>query len=105
MTDRKYFPVATEEKKPAASGTSPNDFQVRKKVKVIWPIEELEEWFKGKKLPAAPINLPGTTMKIVNTERFLESHISTIKKHNGNKLYTPDWERLLIFKKLIENES
>ncbi len=70
-----------------------------------WPIAELEEFFRNAKLPEGPINLPDTTMIIANVQLFVKSHLSTIKKHNGNKVYLPDYERLVKFKKIIEKQK
>jgi hypothetical protein len=70
-----------------------------------WNIEELEEFFKETKLPDSPVILPGTTMKIVNVKKFLDSHLSAVRAHNGNKSYRGDYERLLLFKKYIEQHK
>jgi hypothetical protein len=84
------------------AGTSPKGFNMKKSVE-RWNIEELEEFFKSAKLPEAPVFLPGTTMKVVDIKKFLDSHINSVKKHNGNKTFRPDFERLLLFKKYIQN--
>jgi hypothetical protein len=71
----------------------------------LWPIEELEAFFKNAKMPDPPIILyPGSSARIVNLEIFVRSHLKTIKAHNGNKTYLPDYERLLRLKQLIENK-
>jgi hypothetical protein len=70
-----------------------------------WPIAELEEFFRDAKLPEGPINLPDTTMRIINVPLFVKSHLSTIKKHNGNPTYLPYYERLVKFKELIQKQK
>jgi hypothetical protein len=70
--------------------------------KVFWNIEEIETFFRDAKLPDGPIKL-SKAETIINSKKFLEDHIATVKRHNGNKTYFPYYQRLVKFKKIIEN--
>jgi len=40
---------------------------------------------------------------IVDVDKFLSSHLDIVKSKNGESVYSPYWERLLEFKKVLEN--
>lgn len=63
-------------------------------------IKELEEFFKAARIPAGPIRLNACTV-ITDTKLFIESHLLTIKNHNGSKVYYPYYERLMQLKTII----
>jgi len=72
--------------------------------KPLWNIEELELFFSNIKLPAGPMVLsPAVT--IVDMEKFVLSHIATVKAHNGNKTFYPYYERLLQFKSILTKNT
>lgn len=56
-------------------------------------VEELETYFKNTTLPKVPI-LIEQGEKIINVERFLESHFATLKQMNGKKHFLPHLHRL-----------
>ncbi len=99
MSERKYHEHANPDS--SGSGTGPDEFKKKEKGQK-WNVEELESFFREAKLPDGTIKLSKSVM-IINTKRFLESHIATVKRHNGNKTFLPYYERLVRFKKLIEN--
>jgi hypothetical protein len=70
---------------------------------VLWPVAELEEFFRTAKLPEPPIELFPGGPRIIHVETFVKSHLQAIKKHNGKKVYLPYYERLVKFKEIIEN--
>ena len=73
-----------------------------KRVLVIkkWNIAELEDFFKTATLPRNPVKLNGCEV-ITNVAKFLNTHISIVKAHNGNSAYQPYYERLVTLKELI----
>lgn len=62
-------------------------------------IAELENYFQTFELPNHPIQLNEATT-IQNSYLFIESHLATIKKNNGNRTFKPYLERLQAFKNL-----
>jgi hypothetical protein len=56
-------------------------------------VEELEAYFKSITLPKVPI-LFKEGEKILNVERFLESHLATLKQMNGKKCFLSHLHRL-----------
>jgi hypothetical protein len=103
MSERKYHTEEPARSTKRGAGTDPDEFTV-KKGKVLWEVAELVTFFSIAKLPEAPVQL-SECQTIVNVERFLSSHLETIKKHNGNKTYQPYYDRLILFKKIIENQK
>jgi Zn-dependent M32 family carboxypeptidase len=65
-------------------------------------VEELEKYFKNnKKLPDTIKLNHFTTIKC---SQFVDSHLSILKKNNGNKTFLPFLNRLIEFQKKL-NES
>jgi hypothetical protein len=100
MSTRKYHNEAPAMPLEASSGTATNDFN-KKKVSQKWEIAELEEYFSKTVLPEGPLRLSECEM-VPDVKAFIESHIRTVKKHNGNKTFYPYYERLLDLRKIIE---
>lgn len=65
-------------------------------------ISELEVFFAGVALPNQPIKLNDYTT-ITNCALFVESHIETLKRNNGNHNFLPFLDRLKQLKDKIEN--
>lgn len=64
-------------------------------------VEELEKYFKKKKLPET-IKLNNCTT--IKCSQFVDSHLSIVKENNGNKTFLPFINRLIEFQKKM-NES
>lgn len=77
-----------------------NDLQEKDKVAISdWPVDELEDFFmKQTKWPAKIIL--DKAMTIINPEKFIESHLSTIRRNNGNPKFQPFLSRLQLLQKL-----
>jgi hypothetical protein len=56
-------------------------------------ITELEIYFSSIELPTQPVKLSQCST-ITNVSRFLETHFSTVKAHNGNETISPYLHRL-----------
>jgi hypothetical protein len=63
-------------------------------------IEELEAFFSMIDLPTTPFKLNNYTI-VNNCMLFIDSHLNTIKAHNGNKTFLPYLERLQEFRRLL----
>ncbi|WP_288954489.1 DUF6371 domain-containing protein [uncultured Polaribacter sp.] len=87
-TIKKYQPVIN--KKPLEDTF---DLQVKQTVNWNVQIKELESFFKNMKLSKSEIKLNQCTT-ILNVNRFITSHLSTIKANNGNLIYLPYLVRL-----------
>lgn len=75
---------------------------VRAKVKphpVRWPIDELKIFFSGVTLPES-VKLDSAAI-ITDVRKFIEAHLSTIERNNGNPIYQRYFDRLLILKSII----
>ncbi len=63
-------------------------------------VEELKTYFKNTNLPKGPISI-SQGEKIINVERFLESHFATLKRMNGKKHFLPHLHRLQALKSYL----
>ena len=63
-------------------------------------LKELIEYFKT--IPEGPVQLDECT-RIVNMSLFVNSSISILQAHPGNKVYLPYYERLLKLYQKCEN--
>lgn len=71
----------------------------------LWDLSELESFFKIlKHLPTEPIKISkaGT---ITNPAKYIQSHLAAVKANNGNRWFEPYLDRLITFKKFIEDEK
>lgn len=66
----------------------------------LWPVDELERFFKDAKIPPGPVKLDQCTT-IVDVQKFIRSHLSAVRKNNGNVIFLPYFERLVQFKEII----
>ena len=57
------------------------------------PLETIIEFFNGKQLESDPIRLNQCTV-IENQERFLASHIATLRANSGKKKFVAYYDRL-----------
>ena len=63
-------------------------------------IQELEEYFKSITIPESAIKLDSCTT-ISDCNKFINSHLATIKRNNGNMTYLPYLERLIKLRTLL----
>jgi len=68
-----------------------------------WNIKSLEKFFKGRDMPVV-VRLDQCTV-ITDTQRFVDSSFSTIKAHDGEKTYRPYYERLILLKNILNENS
>lgn len=64
-------------------------------------ISMLEEYFNNHRLPEVPVQL-NKGEKIVDMDKFITSHLRTIKVNNGNEVFLPHLNRLKKLKKIME---
>jgi len=60
----------------------------------LWDITELEALFYTVQLPGQPIQLNNFSM-INNVKSFVDSHIEILYHNNGNRTFTPYYDRLI----------
>ena len=66
-------------------------------------IEELELYFKDKKLPqTVEIN---KAVRISNVAHFVESHFTVLKNYGINRTFEPFYQRLIDLKNILETDS
>ena len=63
-------------------------------------ISELETYFTNIELPTKPFKLK-QCFTITNTTLFIESHLATVKRNNGNSVFLPYLNRLHKFKQQL----
>jgi len=63
-------------------------------------IAKLDEFFAGIPRPTQPINLTAWE-KIENVPLFIESHLATVKRNNGNRTFLPSLNRLQALRQLL----
>lgn len=63
----------------------------------------LEEFFQNAELPET-LDL-GMHGKILNVEKFIYSHIYTLRNYSGNKRYMPFYNRLLNVYEIIKEKN
>ena len=63
-------------------------------------IKELEQFFRLATLPKGPISLNEHT-KIVDPNKFIDSHFKIVKAQNGKPVYRPYFDRLEQLKSLL----
>lgn len=63
-------------------------------------IEALEAFFSNINLPTTPFKLNNYTI-VKNCSLFIDSHLNTVKEHNGNKAFLPYLERLQEFRRFL----
>ena len=64
-------------------------------------IKELEDYFSTCTLPVDPIYI-SKHITVVDSKKFIDSHLRTVKAQNGNKRYKHFVTRLKTFIKIIE---
>jgi hypothetical protein len=64
-------------------------------------LEELDSFFKNIKLPKKEIKL-NQCATILNVNKFITSHLATVKANNGNLIYLPYLERLQKLKVILK---
>lgn len=64
-------------------------------------VEELEKYFKKKKLPET-IKLNNCTT--IKCSQFVDSHLSVLKANNGKQTFLPFLNRLIELKNLLEQK-
>ena len=60
----------------------------------VWNITELEALFNTVKLPGQPIQLNNFSM-INNVKNFIDSHVEILNHNNGNRIFSPYYDRLI----------
>lgn len=63
-------------------------------------VEELENYFKSKKLPNK-INI-NKYSEIINVQKFVNSHLQFLKGNSGKKTFIPYYTRLIELKDKID---
>ena len=78
-------------------------FDLQEKQSINWneQIEELESFFNNIKLPKKEIKLNQCTT-ILNPNKFISSHLATVKVNNGSLIYLPYLERLRSLRLLLK---
>jgi len=67
-------------------------------------IEDLELFFSRYDLPSGPLRLDDCT-EILDPKKFLNAHMSTLKRYNGKRIGEPVLARLRLFKNLLTLNS
>lgn len=67
-----------------------------KSARTPWNIAPLEEFFTGRPLPAAPVQIEAGQV-IANPLAFVEGHMAAIRVNNGKAAFEPYIERLTRF--------
>ena len=57
-------------------------------------IKVIEEFFKNYNHNSEPVTL-SVCEKIINLDKFVESHLEVLKNNSGNKIVMPFYDRLL----------
>ncbi len=65
-------------------------------------LSKLEAYFTNTSLPVAPVKLNAWTT-IIDAHQFVDSHLATLKLHNGNKHFRPHLDRLNEFMDHLNN--
>jgi len=66
-----------------------------------WPIDELISFFSTYKVEKNTFRLDKCTL-IIDIEKFLDSHISISRHHNGELAYKCYYDRLVMLKKALK---
>ena len=72
--------------------------------KILWPVDELKQFFATYKIPAGPIQFD-VCSKITDPAVFIDSHLATIIRHNGTPTYRVYFDRLVQLRALILKPS
>ena len=70
----------------------------------VWPVIELEDYFKKVSFPEGPIQLD-SSVSIKDFQKFIESNLSIVRLHNGKKIYRPYFERLNQLKNFLQKNN
>lgn len=62
--------------------------------------KDLKKFFLEQELPEDPIKITNAET-IINMKLFVDSHISMLDNHPGNKAYLPYYNRLLKLKEIL----
>lgn len=57
------------------------------------PLATIEEYFKNNRPITGPVELNSST-RIIDTEKFVQAHITILKNNSGNRVYLPYYLRL-----------
>lgn len=68
-----------------------------------WDIEAMETFFSFVILPGEPVRLNGCAI-IEDVNKFINTHLATIKANNGNPTFAPYYDRLVELKNILENQ-
>jgi hypothetical protein len=66
----------------------------------VWPLIELEHFFKSVTIPNGSINL-SEGVRIVDIPKFIDSNLEIVKAQNGKPTYRPYYERLEQLKEIL----
>jgi hypothetical protein len=77
-------------------------FQTEPENTAIWDLEAVNDFFATAKLPEKPIML-SKGMIIQNPERYVQSHLATVKRYNGIGTFEPYLLRLITLKNMIDD--
>ena len=67
-------------------------------------IEEMETIFNETQLPVVPVRLnPHST--VLNVEKFIQTHLLTVKANTGNRTFEPYLNRLYELKQVLTTKS
>ena len=108
-------PIPKSVKSVKSEGENKTLFSTEKKPSTVKPsfikpiledwtqqIDELENFFNEVELPAEPIRL-NQCSEILNVSLFVETHLATLKKYNGNNNFLPFLNRLKSIKQQFNN--
>lgn len=66
--------------------------------------QEIEEWFKGRELPAGPVWIHKST-KIIDPKVFVENRLFAIKANPEPSKHQSDIDKLVQFKEWLEENG
>jgi len=80
--------------------TTETDFKLFKEFVPLWDITELESYFNN----IQPLNqsiVINSYSSISDVSSFIYTHIETLKRNNGNRIYKPYYDRLIDLKTIL----
>jgi len=63
-------------------------------------LQELEEFYKGRELPATAQLYKA--IKIIDVPKFVDSHFTVLKANSHSKAFQPFYDRLILLKEILE---
>lgn len=71
--------------------------------RISWKAElnELEQFFDSFNFTSEPVKLNDWTT-IIDARKFVDSHLATLKKHDGNRYFLPQLQQLIDLKEIAQ---